>query len=43
MKFYDEIKSLYTEMDASGVGLGAILLQTRSNNGCPKDETPATA
>ena len=27
-------------MDAFGVQLGAALLQTRSNTGCPKDEAP---
>ena len=30
MKFHDETKLLYIETDASGVGLGAALLQTRS-------------
>ena len=38
MKFYDETKPLYIETDVSGVGLGATLLQTRSNTGCSKDE-----
>ena len=28
MKFYDETKPLYIETDASGVGLGAALIQT---------------
>ena len=27
-------------MDASGVGLGATLLQTRSNTSFPRDEAP---
>ena len=39
MKFYDETKPLYTEMDDSGVGLGAALLQTRSTTSHPRYET----
>ena len=39
MKFYDEMKPLYLETDASGVGLGAGLLQTKEGTSCPKDET----
>ena len=27
-------------MDASWVGLGATLLQTRINTSCPRDDTP---
>ena len=38
MKFYDETKLLNIETDASWVGLGAALLQTRSNTSCLKDE-----
>ena len=40
MKFYDETKPLYIEMDASGVRLGAALLQPRSSTSCLKDEAP---
>ena len=29
MKFYDETKPLYLETEASEIGLGATLLQTR--------------
>ena len=38
MKFYDETKQLYIETDISGVGLGAVLLQTRGNMSCHRDE-----
>ena len=40
MKFYDETKTLYLETDATKVGLGAILLQTRDGMTCPKCSTP---
>ena len=40
MKFYDEIKPLYKETDASGLGMEAALLQTRSSTSCPRDEAP---
>ena len=38
VKFYDDTKSLYIETDASGVGLGTALLQTRSNRSCHRDK-----
>ena len=37
MKFRDETKSLYLETDASRIGLGTILLQTRNGTTSPKD------
>ena len=38
VKFYDETKPLYKETDATEVGLGAALLQTRSGKSYPRDE-----
>ena len=40
MKFYDEITSLCLETDASRIGLGATLLQTRDRATCPRDIAP---
>ena len=40
MKFYDDTKLLYLETDASGISLGAALLQVRDNMNCPKDTAP---
>ena len=37
MKFYDDTKPLQLETDASGVSLGAALLQLRDNTNCPRD------
>ena len=40
MKFYDDTKLLYLKTNASGIGLGAALLQLRDNTGCQKDTAP---
>ena len=40
IKFYDENKPLYLETDASGIGLGTALLQSRDGIACPKDNAP---
>ena len=40
MKFYDDTKLLYLETGASGVGLGAALLQLHDNVMCQKDMVP---
>ena len=40
MKFYDAFRALYLEIDASGVGFGAILLQVREGMNCRCDEVP---
>ena len=40
MKFFDEMKPLYMETDASRVGLGAAILQTREGTSCARDEVP---
>ena len=37
MKCYDDTKPLYLKIDASGVGLGAALLQTWEGTTCQKD------
>ena len=37
MKFYSDIKPLYLETDASGIGLGAALLQTWRGTTCQND------
>ena len=40
MKFYDNTKPLYLEIDASGVGLGVALLQMHKGTACQKDIVP---
>ena len=40
MKFYDNTQPLYLETDKSGVGLGAVLLQTRNDTIYPSDKAP---
>ena len=40
MKFYSDTKLLYLETDASGVGLGAALLQLHNNTTYQKGMAP---
>ena len=40
MKFYDDAKLRYLKTDASGIGLGAALLQLKDHTNCPKDTAP---
>ena len=40
MKSYKETKPLYLQTDASWIGLGATLLQTRDGATCPRDKVP---
>ena len=40
MTLYNETKPLYLETDASGIGLGTALLQTRDGTTYPKDIAP---
>ena len=43
MSLYDKTQPLYLETDASGIGLGAALLQTRSGTNCPRDKVPGNS
>ena len=38
MKYYDDLKPLYLESDASGIGLGVGLLQLREGMNCGSDD-----
>ena len=40
MKFYDDNKPLYLETDASGISLGAALLQLRDDTSCQTHMVP---
>ena len=40
MKFYDDTKLLYLKTDASGISLGAALLQLRDNTTCQTHMVP---
>ena len=40
MKFYNDTKPLYLKTDASGIGLGAALLQLRENTTCQTHMAP---
>ena len=40
MKFYNDAKLLYLETDASGISLGAALLQLHNNTVCQKGMAP---
>ena len=40
MKLYDNTKLLYLETDASGVSLGAALLQLHDDTACQRDIVP---
>ena len=43
MKFYNETKPLFLETHASGIVLGATLLQARDGTTCQKDIAPDNA
>ena len=40
MKFFDALKPLYLEMDVSGIGLRAVLLQMSEGMNCLYGEVP---
>ena len=40
LKFYDEMKSMYLQTDAFGVGLRTTLLQKGVGTSCPRGQAP---
>ena len=43
MKFYNVLRPLYLEIDASGIGLGTGFLQVKDGMNCGHNEIPGNA